>query len=139
MKTLCWIEDKGLSLSFHWRLAADQKAAITEAHHLSDSLIPRPKIVPGEKVLNCLPPGIPDKSKAIQQLLDQRHLGQALFIGDVWTDATVFNSWDPRINGVEVGEKELGAFWMVPDQSCVEVLLEIMSDALVPPSGSFAS
>jgi trehalose 6-phosphate phosphatase len=131
-QSACWIEDKGLSISFHWRMAENHPAAMAEAHRLADALVPRPHLVPGEMVLNCMPPGLPDKGDALRRLLDQHALHQALFIGDDWTDAAVFNAQDPRITGIEVGEKNLGAFWRVPDQAAVENLLKIMSDALMP-------
>jgi trehalose 6-phosphate phosphatase len=131
-RSACWIEDKGLSISFHWRMAEDRPAAMAEAIRLVDALVPRPHLVPGELVLNCLPPGMPDKGNAVRRLLDQHGLGQALFVGDDWTDASVFTMQDPRITGIEVGAKNLGAFWRVPDQAAVETLLMIMSDALMP-------
>jgi trehalose 6-phosphate phosphatase len=135
-ETECWIENKGLSISIHWRAAQDIATAMRDANEIAIQLYPRARIIPGEMILNCLPPALPDKGLAMQRLLQQEAKGRALFIGDDWTDATIFRSGDPRITGIQVGQYDLGAAWRVPDQAFVEVILRTMAQALLPGSRS---
>lgn len=126
----CWLEDKGVSLTFHWRLALDHAAAAQAAHDLVRGLVPSPRLIPGQAVLNCLPPQLLDKGEALQRLL-VTHPGQrALFVGDDWTDAAVFRLEDPRIAGIQVGDLELGAEWRLPGQPSVVRFLQALVAAL---------
>lgn len=118
-----WVEDKGLSLTLHWREAQDREGAETAAADLVRELSPVPRLIPGHLALNCLPPGLPDKGAALAILLDRLGLARALFVGDDWTDAAVFTCGDPRIEGIQVGHLPLGARWRLPDQTRVAGLL----------------
>ncbi len=126
----CWLEDKGLSLTFHWRLAHDHAAAEQAAVDLARTLEPHPRLIRGQYVLNCLPSQLLDKGQALQRLLAMQPVQRALFVGDDWTDAEVFNLHDPRIAGIQVGDLELGAEWRLPDQPSVAGLLETLVAAL---------
>ena len=94
-----WLEDKGLTVAFHWREAPDDeearlsleavaeqaRAAGLEAHW-------------GRKVLELRPPVEADKGTAVRALLAERGLGRALYAGDDTTDLDAFRGLD----GLEV-------------------------------------
>ena len=95
------VEDKGLSVSFHYRDAADQEAARRDADALADraraaGLDPRP----GRKVLDVRPPVTADKGTAVRQLVRQAGATRALFAGDDTTDLDAFRGL--REAGLEV-------------------------------------
>ena len=94
------VEDKGLTVSFHYRQAEDESAALEYLEEVAEQarragLIPRF----GRKVLEIRPPVHADKGTAVQQLLDETGLRRALYAGDDSTDADGFRALD----GLEVG------------------------------------
>jgi trehalose 6-phosphate phosphatase len=90
-----WLEDKGLTVAFHWReapdadearlsldaVAAQARGAGLEAHW-------------GRKVLELRPPVEADKGTAVRALLTERGLGRALYAGDDTTDLDAFRGLD---------------------------------------------
>lgn len=84
-------EDKGLTVSFHYRRAADEGAARAEleqiaARAVSAGLVPRF----GRKVLEVRPPVAADKGTAIRHLLREAKVARALYAGDDTTDLDAF-------------------------------------------------
>jgi len=124
----CWVEDKGLSLSLHWRASPDHVRAEAVARRLCEELWPTPRLVPGNLVLNVQHADLPDKRVALLHLL-RRHPA-ALFVGDDWNDATALASGEPRLHGIQVGDLPLGAPWRLPDQAAVEALLAVMAQEI---------
>jgi len=84
------IEDKGYSLSLHYRLAADQEAACKRLMEEILALEPAARVIVGHCVLNLLPPGAPTKDRALAALAALRGCRQVLFVGDDETDEWVF-------------------------------------------------
>jgi trehalose 6-phosphate phosphatase len=85
------VEDKGLTVSFHYRTAGDEEAAMDRAHELADrakdaGLVPRF----GRKVLEVRPPVEADKGTAVRHLLGEAGVSRALFAGDDTTDLDAF-------------------------------------------------
>jgi trehalose 6-phosphate phosphatase len=85
------IEDKGLTVSFHYRTADDQSTAIARAHEIAGrakeaGLVPRF----GRKVLEVRPPVEADKGTAIRHLVTEAGVERALFAGDDTTDLDAF-------------------------------------------------
>ena len=85
------VEDKGLSLSYHYREAADPTAAEAElleveARAKAAGLVPRW----GRKVLEIRPPVEADKGTAIQILLAESGARLGLYAGDDTTDLDAF-------------------------------------------------
>jgi trehalose 6-phosphate phosphatase len=90
-----WLEDKGLTVAFHWREAPNDeqarrslelvaeraRAAGIEAHW-------------GRKVLELRPPVEADKGTAVRALLAERGLTRALYAGDDTTDLDAFRGLD---------------------------------------------
>jgi trehalose 6-phosphate phosphatase len=85
------VEDKGLTVSFHYRTAGDEEAAIDRAHEIADrakeaGLVPRF----GRKVLEVRPPVDADKGTAVRRLVAEVGASRALFAGDDTTDLDAF-------------------------------------------------
>jgi trehalose 6-phosphate phosphatase len=94
-----WIEDKGLTVAFHWREAPDEEAARAEL----EAVASRAEAVGlearwGRKVLELRPPIDADKGTAVRALLTERGLRRALYAGDDTTDLDAFRGLD----GLEV-------------------------------------
>jgi trehalose 6-phosphate phosphatase len=97
------VEDKGLTVSFHYRQAEDEDAALEYLEEVAEKarrsgLIPRF----GRKVLEIRPPVRADKGTAVRQLLDEAGLHRALYAGDDSTDADAFRALDKLEVGVRV-------------------------------------
>jgi len=109
------VEDKGLTVSFHYRGVDDEEAAreklerVAEAARL-EGLLARF----GRKVLELRPPIEADKGTAVQALLIDRGLHRALYAGDDTTDLDGFAALDGLETAVRVavaspeGPTELG-------------------------------
>jgi trehalose 6-phosphate phosphatase len=90
--TLTWpVEDKGLSLSLHYREAPDEAAARAELERVAQraraaGLVPRW----GRKVLEIRPPVEADKGTAVRTLVERSGARRALYAGDDTTDLDAF-------------------------------------------------
>jgi trehalose 6-phosphate phosphatase len=94
------VEDKGLTVSFHYREADDEEAALEYLGEVAEraraaGLVPRF----GRKVLEIRPPVHADKGTAVRQLLEESGLRRALIAGDDTTDLDGFRGLD----GLEIG------------------------------------
>jgi trehalose 6-phosphate phosphatase len=88
-------ERKRLSVSFHWRTAADPAAAVRTLEEVAEQAVAtglRPRW--GRKVLEIRPPVDADKGTAVRALLDERALLRALYAGDDSTDLDAFRGLD---------------------------------------------
>lgn len=98
--SVAWpVEDKGLSIAFHYREAADEAAARAEMEHVAaraSALGLDARF--GRKVLEVRPPVAADKGTAVAALLEQRGLERAFYAGDDTTDVDAFRGLD----GLEV-------------------------------------
>jgi trehalose 6-phosphate phosphatase len=100
-RTVDWpVEDKGLTVSFHYRQAEDESAALEYLEEVAE-LARRAGLIPrfGRKVLEIRPPVQADKGTAVKQMLDETALRRALYAGDDSTDADAFRALD----GLEIG------------------------------------
>ena len=94
------VEDKGLSVSFHYREATDEESALQYLEEVAErartvGLVPRF----GRKVLELRPPVRADKGTAVRHLLAGSALGRALYAGDDTTDLDAFGA----LYGLELG------------------------------------
>lgn len=105
-----WIEDKGATLSVHYRGMADPpqiKAAFSEAmQHIADQNALN--MFHGRMIFEFRPPVAINKGTAFAQLVRDYHLDAALYIGDDTTDADALQvartlREDGRCFGVAVG------------------------------------
>ena len=94
------VEDKGLTVSFHYREAADEEAALAYLEEAAERAR-REGLVPrfGRKVLEIRPPVRADKGTAVEHLLDDADIQRALYAGDDTTDLDGFRA----VGGLEVG------------------------------------
>ena len=85
------VEDKGLTVSFHYRTAVDQEAALIRAREIAQEA-QRAGLVPhfGRKVLEVRPPVEADKGTAVRHLVRETGVERALFAGDDTTDLDAF-------------------------------------------------
>ena len=93
------VEDKGLTVAFHYREAPDED----EARGALEQVAVRARelgLVPtfGRKVLEVRPPVEANKGTAVRRLLSARGLRRALYAGDDTTDLDAFGGLD----GLEV-------------------------------------
>jgi trehalose 6-phosphate phosphatase len=90
-----WLEDKGLTVAFHWREAPDDDAACAELEEVAERAQAaglRPRW--GRKVLELRPPVDADKGTAVRSLLERNGLRKALYAGDDTTDLDAFRGLD---------------------------------------------
>jgi trehalose 6-phosphate phosphatase len=90
-----WVEDKGLTVAFHWREAPDEVEAVRALQEVAS----RAESVGlearwGRKVLEVRPPVAADKGTAVHALLAARGLRRALYAGDDTTDLDAFRGLD---------------------------------------------
>lgn len=98
------VENKGLTLSFHYRGVADEEAAeellLDVAERARDAGL-RPRF--GRKVLEVRPPLDASKGTAVRILLEERGLRRAFYAGDDATDLDAFHVLGELELGVRVG------------------------------------
>jgi trehalose 6-phosphate phosphatase len=90
-----WIEDKGLTVAFHWRETPDEAVARAQLEGIAErargsGLEARW----GRKVLELRPPVDADKGTAVRTLLSDHGLRRALYAGDDTTDLDAFRGLD---------------------------------------------
>ena len=88
-------ERKRLTLSYHWRTAPDEDAAVATLEKVAEraraaGLVPRW----GRKVLELRPPVAANKGTAVGRLLERAGLRRALYAGDDTTDLDAFRALD---------------------------------------------
>jgi trehalose 6-phosphate phosphatase len=93
------VENKRLTLAFHYRGADDEAAAVRELEQVAERARDSDLVARfGRKVLEVLPPLAADKGTAVRHLLEERGLRRALVAGDDTTDLDAFRA----IDGLEV-------------------------------------
>ncbi len=107
------VEDKGLTVSFHYRQADDEDAALEYLEEVAERAR-REGLVPrfGRKVLEVRPPVRADKGTAVRHLLDEAGLQRALYAGDDTTDLDAFRA----LNGLEVAVRVAVSSDEAPDE-----------------------
>ncbi|RII25950.1 MAG: trehalose-phosphatase [Geobacter sp.] len=123
-----FIENKGATLSLHYRNASDPDAASRMLVQTISQLKPPLRRIPGKYVENIVPYGAPHKGEALIQLMLQTGCSRALFVGDDATDEDVFSLTNDRILGVRVGCEgpSLADCCLSDQQEILDVLDEII-------------
>ncbi len=94
------VEDKGLTVAFHYRGADDEEAARAELERVAERARAEGLVARfGRKVLEVLPPLEAHKGTAVRRLLEERGLERALYAGDDTTDLDAFHA----LAGLELG------------------------------------
>jgi trehalose-phosphatase len=88
-------ENKGLSLAFHYRDAADEQAAVRALEEIAERARDEGFVSRfGRKVLEVLPPIGSNKGTAVRHLLEGADIKRALVAGDDTTDIDAFRAVD---------------------------------------------
>lgn len=137
------LEDKGVSLSVHYRQARDPGRAVSELPDLFARLQPAPRIVTGKMVFNLLPPAAVDKGTAMLRLLELSGAEAGLYVGDDVTDEDVFCLHQPDILTVRVGRDETSRarlYLRAPSElpRLIDVLIAELSGGAAGTKGSGA-
>jgi trehalose 6-phosphate phosphatase len=89
------VEDKGLTVSFHYRGAEDEQAARERLERVAEAARAEGLLARfGRKVLELRPPIEADKGTAVRALLAERGLRRGLYAGDDTTDLDGFRGLD---------------------------------------------
>jgi trehalose 6-phosphate phosphatase len=89
------IEQKGLSVAFHFRGRADEREAVRMLDAIANSAREEGLVARyGRKVLEVLPPVGSHKGTAVRRLLEEHGLRRALAAGDDTTDLDSFAALD---------------------------------------------
>jgi trehalose 6-phosphate phosphatase len=128
------LEDKGVSLSVHYRSAPDvrrARAAILRAA----ARLPGARHVPGKRVVNLVPREAPDKGAALAKLVARARPEVVLFAGDDATDEDAFRRpLEPTYLTVRVGRaRSSAADFYLAGQGAVDRLLRALRDARTAP------
>ena len=125
------LEDKGATLTLHYRNAVDREQAHAEILQAIARLVPPPRSGSGKFVENISPQDAPHKGVAILAIMTHLGCSRALFIGDDETDEDVFRLDDARIMGIRVGMKaDSAAGYYLRDQREIGALLERISECI---------
>ncbi len=134
------LEDKGATLSIHYRRARDPVAAAVQLTALIGALRPAPRVIGGKCLFNLLPPGAVTKFEALRRLAQDAGTQRVLFVGDDDTDEIVFEQApaDWLTVRVEPGEKS-AARYQLAQQTQVAQLVERIIEALESARGGTPS
>ena len=120
-----YIENKGTTLSLHYRAAHNKRQTRVLLLQSIEKLIPRPRRIPGKCVENLLPATAPDKGTAIRYLLGLSGSFKGIYVGDDATDEEVFRLDGDRLLTIRVGTGGRSrARYRLREQSEVARLLE---------------
>jgi trehalose 6-phosphate phosphatase len=103
-ETIDWpVEDKGLTVSFHYRGANDEDAARARLERVFERARDAGFHARfGRKVLEIMPPVEAHKGTAVRHLLERTGLDRALYAGDDRTDLDAFRALEELELGVRV-------------------------------------
>ncbi len=119
------VEDKGYSLTVHYRQATAKRAARTAIRAAIATLPFQLRTIPGKLVVNLVPLQAPHKGNALQKLMGDAGAVAALYVGDDVTDEDVFLlAANAGVLGVRIGVSKLSAApYYLRDQREIDALL----------------
>jgi len=125
------LEDKGASLTLHYRNATNRKLAHAEILQAISRLEPPPRSGSGIFVESISPQAAPHKGGALRRIMEHLGCSRALFVGDDVTDENVFLLGDSRIMGIRVGiSTGSAAAYYLRDQGEIGALLDRIMEAI---------
>jgi len=121
------VEDKGLTLSVHFRGAPAPERTEAAIRAVADEL-QGARVFGGKSVVNVAPDGAPDKGDALAALMAVAPTPGALYVGDDETDESAFAlAAELPVLGVRVGPgAATRAPHVLPDRDCVDPLLDAL-------------
>jgi trehalose 6-phosphate phosphatase len=129
------IEDKGYTISVHFRQAR-AKAQARLAIHRAASALEEVRLIPGKQVVNVLPVDAPHKGLALERARVRHHCDTAVYVGDDDTDEDVFALDQPgRLLTVRIGRKagSLAGYFLRNQREIDRFLRALLDDR---PTGS---
>jgi trehalose 6-phosphate phosphatase len=121
------MEDKGRTLTLHYRQAPDPVKARESIRAACARLTPIPRTVSGIFVENITPQNAPHKGDAVEAIMGHLECQRAIFVGDDITDEDVFRLGNPAILGIRVGrDQESAAGYFLQGQHEIIRLLQEM-------------
>lgn len=134
------VENKGMSVSVHYRGARNRPAARSIVQNAIGRLLPQPRVVGGKYVENLLSEEAPDKGVALLQLMSGAGCAKGFFVGDDRTDEDVFRLDRKGLFTVRVGiGTQSRARFFLRDQGEILLLLHHINDALARFHGSMSA
>lgn len=128
------VENKGATLSLHYRNAPDRAEAHRAILGAAEGLEPPPRVLGGKCVENLLPREAPGKGEALLALMRELGFRKALFVGDDETDEEVFRLAAAPIFGIRVGlDPHSAARAYLRDQGEVGPLIDAIIAVLASP------
>ncbi len=119
------IENKGTTLSVHYRKTSNREAAVKKILEVIGQLNPIPQRISGKCVENLLPAKAPRKGEALLEIMDHADCSKALFVGDDATDEDIFRLENDSVLGIRIGCEGLSsADYCLSDQKEMSDLLE---------------
>lgn len=122
-----FIEDKGFSVSVHYRQARERVAARRAILKVAQSL-PDVRLIGGKLVVNLLVPDAPHKGLALERERAHFACDTVVYVGDDETDEDVFQLDRPgRLLSIRVGQKRSSAAsYYIRNQAEIDRLLETL-------------
>ncbi|MHB8771329.1 MAG: trehalose-phosphatase [Syntrophales bacterium] len=125
------VENKGMSVSVHYRGARQRPEARSLVLRAIGQLVPSPRVVGGKYVENLLPEEAPDKGTALLELMNRAGCAKGFFVGDDTTDEDVFRLEWEQLFTVRVGVgRNSRARYFLRDQEEILALLGLVNEAL---------
>jgi trehalose 6-phosphate phosphatase len=121
------IEDKGLSLSIHYRQSRTKKktlgAILDTAKELEGA-----RLIGGKHVVNILPDNAPFKGTALVRERTRYQCDTAIYVGDDETDEDVFGLDQPgQLLAIRVGRRHASAApYFIENQLKIDALLQLL-------------
>ena len=132
-----WVEDKGLSLTLHYR-QSPQKAEARRRILAATRDLKQVRVFGGKQVVNVVPDKAPNKGVALAAERDRLECNWVLYVGDDENDEDAF-ALEGNIVPVRIGRKRRScARYYLRTQAEIDELLELLvllGEAAKPPSG----
>ena len=120
-----WVEDKGLSLTLHYR-QAPQKAEARRRILAATRDLKQVRVFGGKQVVNVVPDKAPNKGVALAAERDRLRCNWVLYVGDDENDEDAF-ALDGNIVPVRIGRKQRScARYYLRTQAEIDKLLELL-------------
>ena len=130
------IEDKGHSLTLHYRGVRDRRRVLTEIDTIIATL-PGATVIHGIEAINLLPSGRGDKGDALTEARLAFACDAAIYVGDEDTDEAAFESGGDRTLAIRVEPSAWSsARYHLGSQQAIDPFLEILVHARRPRRGT---
>ena len=126
-----WVEDKGLSLSVHYRQSL-AKAQVRKRVLALARELPHVRVFGGKQVVNLVTDQAPDKGDALAQQRDRLKCNWVLYVGDDENDENAF-TLSGNVVPVRIGRKKRSqARYYLRTQAEIDELLDLLVQLRTP-------